>query len=211
MNHLTLKKIVNRWEINEILIILIHKTAQGIDNLVKMIPNIGLGTSRITDQNILDDLLPSAIRYGYRHIDTAYSYDNEKQIGNTLKQMMSNNTIKRDDIFITSKVWSTFHSRPKVVEAIRMSLSKLDLDYLDLALIHWPMAYIENTTELVPKHLNGSTIDVNISVIETWKGMEDAFYLGLTKRIGVSNFNSNQLTRIMKEARIKPVVNQVLF
>ena len=96
-----------------------------------------------------------------------------------------------------------------MVEAIKLSLNNLGLDYLDLALIHWPLALKPGTGYLWPLDENNKTQDVNISVVETWKGMEDAHRLGLARSIGVSNFNSEQLTRVMKQAWMKPVVNQV--
>ncbi|CAG2118885.1 unnamed protein product, partial [Medioppia subpectinata] len=122
--------------------------------------------------------------------------------------MFANNTTKRKDLFITSKVWSTFHKRSAVVEALKLSLNNLGLDYLDLALIHWPIALKSGTGYLWPLDENNMTLDEDISVVETWKGMEDAYRLGLAKSIGVSNFNSEQLSRVLKHSFIKPVVNQ---
>ena len=152
-------------------------------------------------------MIEDAIDVGYRHIDTAYEYDNEHLIGNTLKMLMDKNKIKRSDIFITTKVWNTFHRRDKVMEGLKRSLDSLGVDYVDLALIHWPMAYAEGQ-ENHPKHANGSTVDLDVSVVETWRGMEDAYREGLAKSIGVSNFNSEQLARVMKQTFMKPVVNQ---
>ncbi|XP_054162258.1 aldo-keto reductase family 1 member B1-like [Oppia nitens] len=172
------------------------------------IPIIGLGTYDIRDQKLMDQVIEDAVDVGYRHIDTAYEYQNENLIGNTLKKLFNKNKIKRDDIFVTSKVWNTFHRRHKVIEGIKLSLNSLGLDYLDLALVHWPMAYKEGP-ENHPKHPNGSAINMDISVVETWRGMEDTYKLGLVKSIGVSNFNSEQLSRLLRETHIKPIVNQI--
>jgi diketogulonate reductase-like aldo/keto reductase len=149
-----------------------------------------------------------AINSGYRHIDTAYRYNNEKGIGNAIKELISQNHIKREDVFITSKVWNNFHSRPLVVEGLKLSLKNLGLEYLDLALVHWPTGFKEGKNTY-PKFSNGSIIPSKAGILETWKGMEDALKLGLAKSIGVSNFNSVQLKRVLDEGEIKPVVNQV--
>ncbi|XP_054161903.1 1,5-anhydro-D-fructose reductase-like [Oppia nitens] len=181
-------------------------------NLVngKKIPIIGLGTYALTsDQNVMTKVINEAIDFGYRHIDTAYIYENEELIGRALNEIFQNNKTKRDDLFITSKVWNTYHKREQVVEAMKLSMNMLGVDYLDLALVHWPLAYRSGTGSLRPLNANNMTDDINISVVETWKGMEDAYKLGLAKSIGVSNFNSQQLTLILKEAFLKPVINQI--
>ncbi len=175
------------------------------------IPIVGLGTSAMTDSTA-NITVKEAINSGYRHIDTAYYYQNEKGIGTALKDLIAQNRIKREDVFITSKVWCNFHSRPLVVEGLKISLKDLGLEYLDLALIHWPTGFKEGN-DLFPKFSNGSIIPrtwQKDAYLETWKGMEDALKLGLAKSIGVSNFNSVQLKRVLDEGEIKPVVNQVL-
>jgi diketogulonate reductase-like aldo/keto reductase len=156
--------------------------------------------------------IKEAINSGYRHFDTAYRYNNEKGIGTAVKELIAQNRIKREDVFITSKVWNNFHSRPLVVEGLKLSLKNLGLEYLDLALVHWPTGFKEGNDPF-PKFSNGSIIPrtwQKDAYLETWKGMEDALKLGLTKSIGVSNFNSVQLKRVLDEGEIKPVVNQVL-
>jgi diketogulonate reductase-like aldo/keto reductase len=175
------------------------------------IPIVGLGTSRITDSQAYITV-KEAINSGYRHFDTAYFYNNEKVIGTALKDLIAQNRIKREDVFITSKVWCNFHSRPLVVEGLKISLKNLGLEYLDLALVHYPTGFKEGN-DLFPKFRNGSIIPrtwKKDAYLETWKGMEDALKLGLAKSIGVSNFNSVQLKRVLDVAEIKPVVNQVL-
>ena len=174
------------------------------------IPILGLGTSGMPDnQTLMNQIISDAIDAGYRHIDTAYVYQNEALIGKALEIQFNSNKISRKDIFITSKVWHTYHKRSAVVEALKLSLNNLRLDYLDLALIHWPIALKPGRGYLVPLNENNQTIDDDTDVVETWKGMEDAHRLGLAKSIGVSNFNSMQLDRVLKSTFLKPVVNQV--
>lgn len=97
-----------------------------------------------------------------------------------------------------------------VEPAIKKTLSDLGLEYLDLYLIHWPIAYKEGN-ELFPKKTDGSPEFSNVDYLDTWKGMEGVLNKGLTKNIGVSNFNSEQITRLLKHCKVKPVTNQVRF
>lgn len=115
----------------------------------------------------------------------------------------------RQDIFITSKLWNTFH-RPDLVEgALKTTLNHLKLDYLDLYLIHWPVAYKEGSG-LFPYGPDGKTyIFSDIDYVDTWKAMEKLVDAGLAKNIGLSNFNAKQVQRVLDVARIKPVVNQI--
>ncbi|KAL1505962.1 hypothetical protein ABEB36_005405 [Hypothenemus hampei] len=150
-----------------------------------------------------------AIEVGYRHIDAAWLYSNEKEVGQGVRQAIAENTVKREDMFITTKLWNTFHERQDVVPAMKRSLENFGLDYVDLYLIHWPVA----------AKVTDGVIDINLpfknmayydhDFCETWKGMEECVDLGLTKSIGLSNFNSEQVQRICDSARIKPAMNQV--
>ena len=176
-------------------------------------PMIGLGTFTITDENTIKRVIEEGLEVGYRHIDTAYFYMNEKFIGEKLREIFrrkDRTTLNRRNLFVTSKLWSTYHSRQKVVEGLRLSLKRLGIYYLNLFLIHFPFGFEEGGEDL-PLTPEGLTRDSNISVVETWKGMEDAYRKGLVKSIGVSNFNIEQLCRIMRMCQIKPVVNQVRF
>ena len=131
-------------------------------------PSLGFGTSGIKST----EPFYSALKVGYRHFDTATKYANEQFIGEALTRGIQEGLVKREDLFITTKLWDTDYSDPEA--ALRLSLKKLQTDYVDLYLVHWPMnGVIENK---VPMHV-------------LWAKMEQLVELGLTRSIGVSNFN----------------------
>lgn len=180
------------------------------------IPAIGLGTWQATE-GVVDEAVRIAIDLGYRHIDTAMIYANEKEIGNAVRAKINEGVVSRSDMFITTKLWNTYHSPPDVVPSCKKSLANLNLDYVDLYLVHWPLSYKKDSIMAAPvtEGLNWFWEPVDPSeedptpIEETWKAMEECVKLGLTRSIGLSNFNSEQVERIMKVAEIKPVVNQV--
>ncbi|XP_023242820.1 aldose reductase-like isoform X1 [Centruroides sculpturatus] len=171
------------------------------------IPAIGLGTWKSKPGEV-QQAVKDAIDAGYRHFDCAFAYQNEAEVGDAIQEKISDGSVKRDDLFITSKCWNTFHSKDKVFECLNKSLSSLKLDYLDLYLIHWPLGYKEGG-ELFPKDETGKFLYSDVDYLETWKAMEECHKKGLVRSIGLSNFNSVQIKRICSNATIKPVMLQV--
>ncbi len=168
-------------------------------------PGLGLGTWK-SQPNAVREAVEQALKFGYRHIDCATVYGNEAEVGQALK----NSEVKRDEIFITAKLWNTQHHPEDVEAACRKSLKALGLDYIDLYLIHWPVAFKRCETYFPKKADNiAMEYDFNIPIVDTWKAMEALVDLGLVKSIGLSNFNSKQVAEICSMAKIKPAVNQV--
>ncbi|XP_014232554.1 1,5-anhydro-D-fructose reductase-like [Trichogramma pretiosum] len=170
-------------------------------------PMFGLGTY-LSKPGEVEEAVKCAIQVGYRHIDTAFFYENEKEIGQAIKEKINDGTVKREDLFITTKLWCNSHKESEVVPACKQSLQNLGLDYIDLYLIHWPFAF-KSGTELTPRNAEGKIEFEETDYLETWKGMESCKQQGLVRSIGVSNFNSEQLERLVASAQIKPVNNQV--
>ena len=148
--------------------------------------------------------MKKALEVGYRHIDCACIYGNEGEVGTALKYGLEELKIPREDLFITSKLWNTFHNPDDVEPACKKSLELLGLDYLDLYLIHWPTAFkkVDETT-LFPKNPDGSMVyDLSVSPTETWLAMEKLLAKGLVKSIGVSNFNSKQISDVLEKGTV---------
>jgi aldehyde reductase len=168
----------------------------------KTIPLVGLGTWKSKPGEVYQAVKSAILDSGYRHIDCAFVYQNEAEVGQALHEVISSGAVKREELFVTSKCWNTFHSTDLVVPACKKTLSLLQLDYLDLYLIHWPVGFKEGG-DIFP----GATSDVDY--LDTWKGMEQVHEQGLARTIGVSNFNHQQIERILAVAKVKPVCNQV--
>ncbi|XP_046671338.1 1,5-anhydro-D-fructose reductase-like isoform X2 [Homalodisca vitripennis] len=168
-------------------------------------PAVGLGTWQMDDAQAEKAVL-QAIDLGYRHFDTAFIYHNEVAIGKAVRQKIREGVIKREDVFITSKLWCTSHSPEAVLRACHRSHRYLSLDYIDLYLVHWPFGLKSKTEPLNPQVFDEFD---STSLEETWREMEKCVDEGLVRSIGVSNYNSVQLARIANAARIKPVINQV--
>jgi len=173
----------------------------------KQMPILGLGTWKSKSGEVVQ-AVKDAIDAGYRHIDGAFVYQNENEVGEGINAKIQDGTVKRDELFVVSKLWNTMH-RPNLVRpAIEATLKLLKLDYLDLYLVHWPMAYKEDG-ELFPTDANGKVQYSDVDYLDTWKEMEKLVEAGLAKSIGVSNFNSKQIDRLFANCTIKPVTNQV--
>lgn len=164
-----------------------------LNNGVK-IPIIGFGTWQTPDGDIAKHAVEVALNAGYRHIDTAAAYGNEKSVGQAIK----NSGINRHDLFITTKLWNTDHGYKSAKAAIDRSLQNLKVDYLDLYLIHWPN----------PVDMRDHWAEANA---ESWRAMEEAVQAGKIRAIGVSNFRKRHLDELLKTAEIKPVVNQIML
>ncbi|XP_075131482.1 aldo-keto reductase family 1 member C1-like isoform X1 [Leptodactylus fuscus] len=151
-----------------------------------------------------------AIEVGYRHIDCAITYGNEEEVGKAIRTKIADGTVRREDIFYTSKLSSNNHSPERVRPALEKSLKGLQLDYLDLFLIHIPVEF-KPGDDLFPKDENGKVIYHNTDIRDTWKAMEACKDAGLVRSIGVSNFNRKQLELIlnMPGLKYKPVCDQV--
>lgn len=148
------------------------------------IPQLGFGTWKLQDGEEAYNAVKWALEIGYRHIDTAHIYRNEQSIGRAIKD----SSIKREDIFVTTKLFNTQHGNPQ--KAIDESLQKLGLDHIDLYLIHWPVSLMRN---------------------RTWGKLEEFLKQGKTRAIGVSNYTIRHLDELLKKSKVIPAVNQVEF
>ena len=169
-------------------------------------PALGLGTWKSEPGEVYQAVI-DAVKIGYRHIDCAPIYANEAEIGQALQFLFTNGIIKREELWITSKLWCNAHATDQVVPALDKTLKDLQLDYLDLFLIHWPVA-------LKPHVMFAQKADDTISLkeiptIDTWKGMELCVKKGLARHIGVSNFSVPKLKELISQANIKPEMNQI--
>ncbi|TGZ52344.1 hypothetical protein CRM22_010633 [Opisthorchis felineus] len=171
------------------------------------IPTVGFGTWSITEA-AAETAVREAVNVGYRHFDCAYFYQNEKAVGRALQSALQNGKIQRESIFVTSKLWHTHHRPELVIGACRLSLQDLQLDYLDLYLVHGPVSLMPGD-ELMPMGPDGFALYDYVELEATWKAMEELVSLGLVKSIGISNFTQSQIDRIYRCARIKPVVLQI--
>ncbi len=160
-----------------------------LNNGVEM-PWFGLGVFKVEDGPELVEAVKSAIKAGYRSIDTAAIYGNEKAVGEGIRAGIKEAGISREDLFITSKVWNSYQGYETTLAAYEESLKKLELDYLDLYLVHWP---------------------VEGKYKDTWRALETLYKEKRVRAIGVSNFQIHHLQDVMKDAEIKPMINQVEY
>lgn len=170
------------------------------------IPMLGLGTWKATEGQAYD-AIRSAIKAGYRHFDCAHIYQNEKEIGRAFADAMANQEVKREDLWITSKLWNDCHNDNEVEPALRKTLENLQLEYLDLYLIHWPIAYKNGHEQ--PESTEEFHKPGEVSLGETWSAMIQMREKGLTRHIGVSNFNEHQINEIIHQTQEVPEMNQI--
>ncbi|MBD3948935.1 aldo/keto reductase [Tuanshanicoccus lijuaniae] len=164
-----------------------------------IMPSIGFGTWQLPEKdNVAYDAVSHALKVGYRHIDTAQAYGNEAAVGSAIKD----SRLAREEIFVTTKVWNNQRGYDKTKQSIEESLEKLQLDYIDLVLIHWPN----------PKALRDISPDEwKTANAESWRAMEDLYDAGKIRAIGVSNFMVHHLESLKEQARVQPMVNQILL
>ncbi|XP_046379066.2 1,5-anhydro-D-fructose reductase-like isoform X2 [Haliotis rufescens] len=172
-------------------------------------PSMGLGTWK-SEKGKVTEAVKVAIESGYRHIDCAWCYGNEAEVGLGIKAKVDDGTVTREDLFITTKLWCTHHEPGRVEAAVRDSLDKLDVSYVDLYLMHAPFAFKESN-EICPRDAAGNLLMSDVDYVDTWKAMESLVDKGLVKYIGVSNFNLEQMERLLKTdgLKLKPVTNQI--
>ncbi|XP_075236915.1 glyoxal reductase-like isoform X2 [Lycorma delicatula] len=167
------------------------------------LPIVGLGTYRIRGEQLIYNVLDAALAAGYRSIDTATVYENEADIGNALQKLLPKYNLKREDIFITSKLAPFDQGGHRVVKAVSRSLEKLKLDYLDLYLIHWPGVANIDVSDKRNAELR----------FESWVELEKIHYHGegTLKSIGVSNYTAQHLEELLDVCDVPPVINQIEF
>ena len=171
-------------------------------------PALGFGTL-IPDPAVTITATRSALEAGFRHFDCAERYRNEREVGDALQAGLAAVKIARNDIFVTTKLWNTNHRPERVRPAFEASLERLRLDYLDLYLIHTPFAF-QPGDEQDPRDQNGRVIyDKGVTLLDTWRAMEDLVDHGRCRAIGLSDITLEELAPICESARIKPAVVQV--
>lgn len=158
-----------------------------LNNGVHM-PWFGLGVYKAQEGEEVISAVKAAIRAGYRSIDTAAAYNNEEGVGQAVREAMEENGLSRDQLFITSKVWNSNQGYETTLQAFETSLNKLNLEYIDLFLVHWP---------------------VKGKYKDTWRALEKVYKEGKVRAIGVSNFQIHHLEDLLSEAEVVPAVNQV--
>ncbi|XP_044504359.1 NADPH-dependent aldo-keto reductase, chloroplastic-like [Mangifera indica] len=167
-------------------------------------PVLGLGTYSFANDKATTELaVHLALKMGYRHFDTAKIYGSEPALGNALNEAIIEGCVKREDVFVTSKLWGSDHHDP--VSALRQTLKNLGMEYADMYLVHWPVKLKPWAVNPVPSEEDFEKLDLEA----TWAGMEKCLELGLCRTIGVSNFSSKKIQRLLDFASVPPAVNQV--
>ena len=184
------------------------------------LPQLGLGLWKMP-QDVCSDVVYNAIKNGYRLLDSACDYGNEDKTGAGIKKAIDEGVVERKDLFVVSKLWNTFHRPEHVKAACQRSMADLKVDYLDLYLIHFPIAqpYVDPATQYPPEWINndpainGGTprmvMDTGVTFQQTWEAMESLVREGLVKNIGFCNIGVSMIRQVLNYATIKPAVLQV--
>jgi len=171
-----------------------------------LLPALGLGTWK-AEPGQVGQAVQAAIRLGYRHIDCAKIYGNEAEIGAALAELFSRGEIQRDELWITSKLWNDAHHPTHVKPTLQKTLADLQLDYLDLYLVHWPVAFRHGV--LYPEQTSDTVPLSEIPLHDTWRAMQDVHQQGLARHIGVANFTRTKLQPLLEQGGQTPEVNQI--
>jgi len=172
------------------------------------IPALGFGTL-VSDRRETRNATKAAVEVGFRHLDCAERYRNEEEVGAALKELLADGTVRREDLFVTTKLWNNNHRPERVKPALQASLNRLGLDAVDLYLMHTPFAFKPGDDQ-DPRDPHGAIIyDDGVTLEETWTAMESLVDAGLSRAIGVSDIDVAGTRRIVNTARIKPAVVEV--
>jgi diketogulonate reductase-like aldo/keto reductase len=172
------------------------------------IPALGFGTS-LSDNSKTRNAVKTAVEVGFRHLDAAERYRNEAEVGAALKELFAAGTVRRDDLFVTTKLWNNNHRPERVKPALQASLSRLGLDAVDLYLVHTPFAF-QPGDDQDPRDAHGAVVyDDGVTLEQTWAAMEALVDEGLAGAIGLSDIDVEGVRRIVDTARIKPAVVEV--
>jgi len=183
-------------------------TKLGLNNRSDAMPALGFGTL-IPDPEATRIATKAALEAGFRLLDTAERYRTEKEVGLAIREVVTAGKIKREDVFVITKLWNTNHRPERVKPAFEASLNKLQLDYVDLYLIHTPYAF-QPGDEQDPRDANGNVIyDKGLTLLDTWRALEGLVDDGKCKAIGISDVSLEQVQGIFEAARIKPAVVHV--
>lgn len=180
------------------------------------LPSVGLGLWKI-DRDQTADVVESALKMGYRHLDAACDYGNEAEAGEGIQRALGGGVCAREDLWVTSKLWNTYHAKEHVRPALERSLKDLRLDYLDLYLIHFPIAqrFVPFEERYPPEWIYDPSASsprietAPVTIAETWAAMEDLVKAGLVKKIGICNFGCSLLRDLLNHAAVRPSVLQV--